>query len=69
MIHQWRKMFANEAKSQSRLFHPHIVSIFDFGYDFDGLPYIVMEYFEGRSVQDLINQVGKLDVPRAVEIV
>jgi serine/threonine protein kinase len=66
---EWRAMFTSEAKSQSRLFHSHIVAIFDFGFDFDGLPYIIMEYFEGRSVQDMIARVGKLDVPRAIEII
>src|SRR4051812_47164256 len=66
---QWREMFIQEAQAQSHLFHPHIVSIFDFGYDFlNGLPFIVMEYFEGRSVQDLIDRLGPLDVPRAIGI-
>ena len=41
--------FAREARSQARLRHPNVVSVTDF-VDVDGLPGLVMEYVEGRSL-------------------
>src|SRR4051812_12126449 len=49
-----RKLLAHEARAQARLLHPNIVTVFDFGYDLDGEAFIVMEYFEGGSVQHLM---------------
>ena len=42
--------FFNEARAASRIKHPGIVSIFDFGYSEDGTAYFVMEYLDGESV-------------------
>ncbi len=45
--------FEREARGMSRLQHPHIVSIYDFGYQ-DEQAYIVMEYVEGVTLRRLI---------------
>lgn len=45
--------FKREAQSAGRLSHPHIVTIHEYG-EQDGMPYIVMEYIQGRDLsQDL----------------
>jgi serine/threonine-protein kinase len=45
--------FYQEAEKTARLNHPNIVTIYDVG-DQNGLPYIVMEYVEGESLDTLI---------------
>ncbi len=52
---QARARFEREAAGMSRLQHPHVVSIFDFGRH-DHLGYIVMEYVEGITLRRLIHQ-------------
>jgi serine/threonine protein kinase len=50
---EWRKRFHREARALARLVHPNIVTIFDFGEDARGRPFIVMEYVEGRHLGEL----------------
>lgn len=63
--------FQREARGLSRLHHPNIVTIFDYGRDGD-LAYIVMEYAQGIPLSKMIKQTGAmpLDVflPIAVQI-
>jgi predicted Ser/Thr protein kinase len=51
---EWRRRFQREAKALARLDHQNIVTIFDFGEDDHGRPYIVMEYVRGRDLGELI---------------
>jgi serine/threonine protein kinase len=62
-----RARFLREASLASRLSHPHIATIHEFGETKDGLPYIVMEYLDGQSLQKLLKR-GALPVTRGVEI-
>src|SRR5262245_63270258 len=41
--------FHLQAEITSRLRHPHIVTVFDFGTSRSGEPYMVMEYLEGED--------------------
>lgn len=60
--------FGREAVSAARLTHPNIVNVFDTGQE-DGVSYIVMEYFEGETLADLLEREGPLEPDRAVDIV
>ncbi len=62
------KRFQLEAKATSKLEHPNVISIFDFGVSEDGRPYMVMEYLEGISLSDLLDKKGKLPVSGLKEI-
>ncbi|MCA1822885.1 MAG: Stk1 family PASTA domain-containing Ser/Thr kinase [Frankia sp.] len=59
--------FRREAQSAAALNHPNIVSVYDTGDD-DGVPYIVMEYVEGRTLRDVLQAEGRLQPRRALEI-
>ena len=50
-----RERFVQEAQSVSRLRHPNIVTIFEYG-EFGGQPFIAMEYIVGESIGDIIRR-------------
>lgn len=60
--------FKREAKAASRLNHPHIISVIDFGETPSGLLYIVTEYLRGVPLTELLNKENLLEFKRAVRI-
>lgn len=60
--------FKQESKAASRIEHPNVITIYEFGISPSGQPYIVMEYLEGRSLADYIKKDGQVSVERAVHI-
>jgi len=60
--------FEREARAAARLSHPGIVGMLDFGISEDGMPYIVMEFAEGRTLQERLREQGVLKPGQAVEI-
>ncbi|MCI0685252.1 MAG: serine/threonine protein kinase [Gemmataceae bacterium] len=62
--------FYREAKSGAHLNHPNIVRNLGFGQDqATGLHYLVLEYVDGQSAQQLLEHFGRLTVGDAVHIV
>jgi serine/threonine-protein kinase len=60
--------FNREAANASRITHPNVCAVYDFGETPDGLIYLAMEFIEGEPLTDLIERVGALPVGRAVKI-
>jgi len=60
--------FNREASNASRITHPNVCAIYDFGETPEGLIYLAMEYIEGEALTDLLEREGALKVPRAVHI-
>jgi serine/threonine-protein kinase len=56
-----------EATAAARLSHPGIVTIYDVGLS-DGIPYIVMEYFKGRTLSEVV-AAGPLPPEKAAHVV
>ena len=64
---EWRRRFEREARALSALAHPNVVPVTDFGID-GGVPYLVIELLEGKTLADLINE-GPVPPARALDIV
>lgn len=57
--------FLREARAMARIDHPNVVSCYAVGEE-KGHHYVAMELIEGRSMQDWLDQLGKLPVADAV---
>lgn len=57
--------FYREAKMSAKLRHPYIVQITDFG-KIGAQPYLVMEYVEGKTLEEWIEQKQKLPLKEAL---
>lgn len=60
--------FQLEAKSISRLEHPHIVAVHEFGIDDDNQPYLVMDVVDGKSLAQLVEENSFLRPNRALAL-
>lgn len=45
----FKEQFAAEARAMAKLNHPNLIGIYDYG-EVEGMPFIVMEYVEGKSL-------------------
>jgi len=63
-----RKRFEREAQSAARISHPHVTQVYRVGRLASDLPYMVMEYVDGRTLTDVIKARGPLEVDRAKEV-
>ena len=61
--------FLREARAASSINHPNIVDVTDFGVLGDGLVYFVMEYLEGKSLEDVIESDGAIELHRALNVI
>jgi serine/threonine-protein kinase len=60
--------FHTEAKAAAKLRSRHVVQVYDDGETPEGLPYIVMEYLDGESLEDRIQRERDLPLAEAVRI-
>jgi len=61
--------FLLEARAAGKLSHPGIVRVYDADTDPSlGIPYIAMEWVQGRSLRQLLDDGGRLSGPRTLEI-
>lgn len=58
-----QQQFTREAQIIGSLSHPNIVALYDAGIDKDGVPYLVMEYVEGKTLEGLL-AAGSLPLSR-----
>ncbi len=61
------RRFQTERESLALLNHPHIARLLDAGSTGDGLPYLVMEYVEGRPIDEFCES-GDLGVEPKLEL-
>jgi serine/threonine protein kinase len=64
---EWRRRFEREARALSALSHPNVVPFTASGID-GGVPYLVMELLEGKTLAELIGE-GPVAPARSLDIV
>jgi beta-lactam-binding protein with PASTA domain/tRNA A-37 threonylcarbamoyl transferase component Bud32 len=70
--HTFQARFRREAQSAASLNHPSIIAVYDTGEDMmdsTPVPYIVMEFVDGRTLRDILRADRRLLPERAVELV
>ncbi|QUW00874.1 protein kinase [Chloracidobacterium sp. MS 40/45] len=60
--------FQREARAANAIEHPNVVRALDFGITPDGTRYIVMEYVEGRPLNEIIAREAPMPPKRILEI-
>ena len=60
--------FYRQAKDTPKLRHPNIVTVYELGYE-NGLPYLVMEYLEGKSLDAVIAARRPMPIAERLKIV
>ena len=64
---EYVERFRREARVVAQLSHPNIVTVIDRG-EADGKPFIVFEYVDGQTLDELVGKRGALPVDEALEI-
>jgi len=65
---EFLERFKREAISAARCTHPNVVTVLEFGQDGD-MPFIVMEFVEGSSLQEIIKQGNGITLQKSLSIV
>jgi serine/threonine protein kinase len=60
-------LFEREVRAAQRLNHPHIVKVFDTGKTPDDLPFMVMEWLDGQTLEEVAAQ-NQLSLDRVLNI-
>jgi serine/threonine protein kinase len=60
--------FYREARAAGSLDHPNLVKAHDIDQD-NGLHFLVMDYVDGATLQQIVSRTGPLSVPRAVDYI
>jgi len=64
---EFQQRFVLEAKAAANLFHPNIVTVFDFGF-YHSEPFIVMEYVPGSDLKTLIRQKQEFSIQESLDL-
>ncbi|HEY9788150.1 MAG TPA: serine/threonine-protein kinase [Candidatus Obscuribacterales bacterium] len=62
------RRFQREALATAKLDHPSIVRVNEFDADENGLPFMVMDYFEGDSLARLLHDQGPLPLESVIDV-
>src|SRR5262249_19120226 len=60
--------FEREARAASRIHHPNAINVMDVGTTADHIPFIVMEFVDGRTLDTAIREDGPMRPERAANI-
>jgi serine/threonine-protein kinase len=63
------KRFHQQAKAASRLNHPHIITLYDYGVMSGGQPYIVMDLLKGTAMSRILEEREYLPLEEAVPLI
>jgi serine/threonine protein kinase len=57
-----KQRFEKEMQACISFKHPNVVSVFDYGYSPGHVPYMVMEYLDGLTLEQQLEKIGTMDV-------
>jgi serine/threonine-protein kinase len=60
--------FLRGARNASAINHPNVCTVYDFGDTDDGLQFLAMEFVDGESLADILEDEGPLPLRRGIEI-
>lgn len=63
-----RRRFEREAQAAARISHPNVTQVFNVGRLKNDIPYIVMEYIDGRNLADVIKSEGPMPVDTCCQL-
>ncbi|MBL8151193.1 MAG: serine/threonine protein kinase [Blastocatellia bacterium] len=63
------KRFHLEASTTASIKHPSVLTIYDFDFSEEGVPFIVTELLKGVTLFEELQRVGRLTLQRAVRII
>src|SRR2546422_402652 len=61
--------FRQEALAAAAIRHPNIIAVTDFGVVRGTMPFLVMEFVKGKSLQDIMAEEGAMPPARAFELI
>jgi serine/threonine-protein kinase len=61
--------FQREARAAARIRHQNAIAVNDFGITSDNVVYLVMEFFPGRSLREILRESGALSLDRTARII
>lgn len=61
--------FQHEARAASKLQHPNLITVLDFGLAGNSRPYLVMDFVEGKSLEDLLQESDCLPIESTIAII
>lgn len=62
------KRFEQEARAALHLTHAHLAAVYEYGIGKDGTPFLVMDYLEGVTLDQILQNENHLDPVRAVNL-
>ncbi len=62
------RRFQIESKAAASLNHPNLISVQDFGITNDGIPYLVMDFIDGKTLQDILDEEDSMGVEYCLEV-
>ncbi|PKK91594.1 MAG: hypothetical protein CVV64_02670 [Candidatus Wallbacteria bacterium HGW-Wallbacteria-1] len=65
---QYLKRFENEGKISMKFKHPNIIAVHDAG-TFEGTPYMVMDFIDGKSLEDIEKERGRIPLKESLQII
>ena len=64
---EMRERFFREARAAGHLSHKNIVTVYDLG-EFEGKPYLAMEYLDGEDLQKRLARPEKMSLRRKIDV-
>ena len=62
------RRFQVESKAAASLNHPNLISVQDFGITPDGIPYLVMDFIDGKTLQDILDEEDSMGVEYCLDV-